>query len=176
MQGWVVKPPNFDPSKKYPMILEIHGGPSSATLFEMRFWIYGRTLFAARGYALLSPNYRGSTGRGLEFAKTSQADPAGKEFDDLVDAVDHLIEGAFGYLDTILIIFAATLPPTEDLRTTSGFCLICGIPSRHVNKETQLHGFGGGGDQVLLAIKTEQELERLSGTSPGIEFFNGACS
>ena len=52
---------------------------------------------AARGFAVFYPNYRGSTGRGVEFSKLSQGDPAGKEFDDLVDAVDHLV--AAGLVD-----------------------------------------------------------------------------
>jgi dipeptidyl aminopeptidase/acylaminoacyl peptidase len=53
---------------------------------------------AARGFATFYPNYRGSTGRGVAFSKLSQGDAGGKEFDDLVDAVDHLV--AIGLVDT----------------------------------------------------------------------------
>ena len=52
---------------------------------------------AARGYAAFYPNYQASTGRGVEFSKLDHGDPAGKEFDDLVDGVDHLI--ATGLVD-----------------------------------------------------------------------------
>ena len=50
-----------------PTIIELHGGPTSSSKFRLRLWIYGRALFASKGYALLSPNYHGSTGYGDEF-------------------------------------------------------------------------------------------------------------
>ena len=50
-----------------PTIIELHGGPTASTKFRLRLWIYGRTLMASKGYALLSPNYHGSTGYGDEF-------------------------------------------------------------------------------------------------------------
>lgn len=75
-----------------PTILVVHGGPESHVSDG---WVTGYStpgqLAAARGYSVFYPNYRGSTGRGVDFAKSSQGDPAGKEFDDLVDAVDHLV-------------------------------------------------------------------------------------
>jgi dipeptidyl aminopeptidase/acylaminoacyl peptidase len=78
--------------------LLVHGGPEA---HEQNGWqtSYSKPgqVAAARGFAVFHPNYRGSTGRGVEFAKLSQGDPAGKEFDDLVDAVDHLI--AIGLVD-----------------------------------------------------------------------------
>jgi dipeptidyl aminopeptidase/acylaminoacyl peptidase len=75
-----------------PLLLMVHGGPES---HDTNRWLtrYSRPgqLAAALGYAVFYPNYRGSTGRGVEFSKLSQGDAAGKEFDDLVDAVDHLV-------------------------------------------------------------------------------------
>ena len=50
-----------------PTIIELHGGPTSSTKYRLRLWIYGRALMAANGYALLSPNYHGSTGYGDAF-------------------------------------------------------------------------------------------------------------
>ncbi len=50
-----------------PTVIELHGGPTSSTKYRLRLWIYGRTLMASQGYALLSPNYHGSTGYGDEF-------------------------------------------------------------------------------------------------------------
>jgi dipeptidyl aminopeptidase/acylaminoacyl peptidase len=75
-----------------PLILYVHGGPESHVA---NGWLTGYAtpgqVAAARGFAVFYPNYRGSTGRGVAFSKSSQGDPAGKEFDDLVDAVDHLV-------------------------------------------------------------------------------------
>ncbi len=75
-----------------PMVLIVHGGPEAhySNGWNSHYSTPGQVL-AAQGYLVFYPNYRGSTGRGLEFSKTSQADPAGKEFDDLVDAVDHFV-------------------------------------------------------------------------------------
>lgn len=76
-----------------PVILMVHGGPESHV---RNGWVSSYSqpgqLAAGRGYAVFYPNYRGSTGRGVAFSKLSQGDAAGKEFDDLVDAVDSLIE------------------------------------------------------------------------------------
>jgi dipeptidyl aminopeptidase/acylaminoacyl peptidase len=78
--------------EKYPLVTVVHGGPESH--FNngwLTSYSNGGHMLAAGGYAVFYPNYRGSTGRGVEFAMSSQADPAGKEFDDIVDGVDHLI-------------------------------------------------------------------------------------
>lgn len=76
-----------------PLIVSVHGGPES---HEADGWLTSATrpgqVAAARGFAVVYPNYRGSTGRGVEFSKLDHGDPAGREFDDLVDLVDHLIE------------------------------------------------------------------------------------
>jgi dipeptidyl aminopeptidase/acylaminoacyl peptidase len=76
-----------------PLLLFVHGGPES---HDRNGWVtaYSRPgqLAAAKGYAVFYPNYRGSTGRGVRFSKLGQGDQAGREFDDLVDAVDHLVE------------------------------------------------------------------------------------
>jgi len=92
LQGLLIRPLDERPGKRYPLILTVHGGPES---HHYDGWIstYSRLgqMAAANGYAVFYPNYRGSTGRGVAFSKLGQADAAGKEFDDLVDAVDHLI-------------------------------------------------------------------------------------
>lgn len=76
----------------YPTIVMVHGGPEA---HYSNGWLTAYSLpgqvGAARGYAVFYPNYRGSTGRGLEFIRSSQADLAGAEFDDIVDGVDYLI-------------------------------------------------------------------------------------
>ncbi len=99
LQGILIRPVNEQRGQRYPLILQVHGGPEN---HFRNGWVTGYSragqLAANRGFAVFYPNYRGSTGRGLAFSKLSQGDPAGKEFDDLVDAVDHLV--ANGLVDT----------------------------------------------------------------------------
>ncbi|MBL9189103.1 MAG: S9 family peptidase [Opitutaceae bacterium] len=92
LTGILVRPLDEKPGQRYPLILAVHGGPESHVAHG---WVTGYStpgqLGAARGFAVFYPNYRGSTGRGVAFSKLGQGDAAGKEFDDLIDAVDHLI-------------------------------------------------------------------------------------
>ncbi|RFF28341.1 S9 family peptidase [Wenzhouxiangella sp. 15181] len=93
IQGLLVWPLDYSEGKRYPLILGVHGGPES---HYSNGWLTSYNLpaqhAAAEGYFMFYPNYRGSTGRGVEFALRSQGRPAREEFDDLVDGVDHLIE------------------------------------------------------------------------------------
>ncbi len=95
VQGWIVQPPDFDPSKKYPLILEIHGGPfgdyGDRFDFEKQVW-------ASMGYVVLYTNPRGSTSYGEEFANLIHHAYPGDDFDDLNSGVDAAI--AKGYIDT----------------------------------------------------------------------------
>lgn len=95
VQGWVVTPPNFDPSKKYPFILEIHGGP-----FSSYGSVYSAEIqaFAAAGYVVLYSNPRGSTSYGAEFGNLIHHDYPNHDYDDLMSGVDTVIEK--GYIDT----------------------------------------------------------------------------
>jgi acylaminoacyl-peptidase len=95
VQGWVVTPPNFDPSKKYPFILEIHGGP-----FSSYGSVYSAEIqaFAAAGYVVLYSNPRGSTSYGAEFGNLIHHDYPNHDYDDLMSGVDAVIEK--GYIDT----------------------------------------------------------------------------
>lgn len=99
LEGILVRPLDEKKGMKYPLILAVHGGPEAHVA---NAWVtsYGNPgqFAAARGFAVFYPNYRGSTGRGVEFSKLGQRDAAGKEFDDLVDAVDHLVK--IGLVDT----------------------------------------------------------------------------
>ena len=94
IQGWIVKPPLFDAAKKYPLLLEIHGGP---------FASYGPSfaaelqLYAAAGYVVLYLNPRGSTGYGEEFADLIHHDYPDNDFGDLMSGVDAVI--GRGYVD-----------------------------------------------------------------------------
>jgi acylaminoacyl-peptidase len=94
IQGWIVKPPDFDPAKKYPLILEIHGGPFAN--YGDRFDTI-KQLWAARGYVVVYMNPRGSTSYGEEFANLIHHAYPGNDFDDLNSGVDAAI--AKGYVD-----------------------------------------------------------------------------
>jgi dipeptidyl aminopeptidase/acylaminoacyl peptidase len=93
LEGVLIYPIGYVEGRRYPTIMYVHGGPES---HESDGWLtsYSRPgqVAAAKGFAVFYPNYRGSTGRGVEFSKMGQADAAGKEFDDLIDGIDHLIE------------------------------------------------------------------------------------
>ncbi len=94
IQAWVQKPPDFDPSKKYPLILDIHGGPHTAYgwCFDHEFqWM------AAKGYVVLYPNPRGSTTYGEAFGNIIQYHYPGDDYKDLMAGVDELIRR--GYID-----------------------------------------------------------------------------
>ncbi|MGM0481899.1 MAG: prolyl oligopeptidase family serine peptidase [Pseudomonadota bacterium] len=92
LEGVLVYPTDYQQGESYPTIMVIHGGPEA---HYSNGWLdrYGSPVkhAAANGYALFFPNYRGSTGRGVEFSMLSQNDYAGKEFDDIVDAKQHLV-------------------------------------------------------------------------------------
>jgi len=93
-QGWLIKPANFDPSKKYPMVLWIHGGPWS--MYSVAFnWAFQN--FSANGYGVLYTNPRGSTGYGQDFVNGIQYSYPGKDYDDLMAGVDAAI--AKGWID-----------------------------------------------------------------------------
>ncbi|MFO7692390.1 MAG: S9 family peptidase [Vicinamibacterales bacterium] len=94
VQGWLVKPVDFQPGKKYPMVLWIHGGPWS--MYDVGFsWAYQN--FASLGYAVLYTNPRGSTGYGQEFVNGIQYAYPGKDYDDLMAGVDAAL--AKGFID-----------------------------------------------------------------------------
>ena len=94
VQGWIVKPPEFDPAKTYPLILEIHGGPFAN--YGDRFDT-NKQIWAAMGYVVLYVNPRGSTSYGEEFANLIHHAYPGDDFYDLNSAVDAVI--AKGYID-----------------------------------------------------------------------------
>ncbi len=96
VQGWILKPPNFDASKKYPLYLSIHGGPYA--MYNSGFSI-SRLEHAANDYVVLYTNPRGSTGFGEEFSNAiGFAYPGRRDYDDLMAGVDTVIDK--GYIDT----------------------------------------------------------------------------
>lgn len=95
VQGWVVKPPDFDSSKKYPLILEIHGGPYS--MYNVGF-NYMFQNFAANDFVVLYVNPRGSTGYGTAFSGGIDHNYPGPDYDDLMAGVDAAVSK--GFVDT----------------------------------------------------------------------------
>jgi dipeptidyl aminopeptidase/acylaminoacyl peptidase len=94
IEGWILKPRGFDPAKKWPLVLEVHGGPHGA---------YGHGFFhefqmlAGRGYAVLYTNPRGSHAYGEKFSTACVGDWGGKDYEDLMAGVDHAL--ALGWVD-----------------------------------------------------------------------------
>lgn len=90
VQGWIVKPPSFDPNKKYPLVLAIHGGPHAMYGVNFQFTFQD---YASKGYVVLYTNPRGSTGYGSEFANAiDNAYPGRADYEDLMGGVDALLE------------------------------------------------------------------------------------
>lgn len=94
IQGWIVKPPDFDASKKYPLMLYIHGGPHAMYGVGFNFEFQNH---AAEGYVVLYTNPRGSTGYGEEFGNAINNNYPGEDYDDLMNGVDTVIKK--GYID-----------------------------------------------------------------------------
>lgn len=94
IQGWILTPPDFDPEKKYPLILEIHGGPH--TNYGPRF-SPELQLIASQGYVVLYTNPRGSTSYSSEFAGYINHNYPSEDYEDLMDAVDYVLDK--GYID-----------------------------------------------------------------------------
>ena len=96
VQGWVIKPPGFDPSRSYPLIMEIHGGPHG--MYNVGFnWMFQN--FAANDFVVLYTNPRGSTGYGTDFGNAiDDRYPGERDLADLLHGVDEVV--GRGYIDT----------------------------------------------------------------------------
>ena len=100
IQGWLIYPPNYDESKTYPLLVEIHGGPIShyGPHFTPEF-----QLFAANGYVVFYPNMRGSTSYGEEFGNLLYHNYPGEDYNDIMDGVDVLIEKGITSEDSLFV-------------------------------------------------------------------------
>lgn len=96
IQGVLIYPLNYEQGKKYPLITYIHGGPEAAVQngWETSYGSWGQ-FAAAKDYFVFMPNYRASSGRGVEFTMAGFGDLAGKEFEDVIDGIDFLIQKGF---------------------------------------------------------------------------------
>ncbi|MFN0119799.1 MAG: prolyl oligopeptidase family serine peptidase [Blastocatellia bacterium] len=96
IHGFIIKPPQFDPAKKYPMVLLIHGGPQGAWMDAWSFR-WNPQMFAARGYVVVAINPHGSTGYGQAFTEQITGQWGGAVYEDLMKGVDHVV--GKGYVD-----------------------------------------------------------------------------
>jgi len=98
VQSILIKPPFFDPNKKYPMVFLIHGGPQGAWEDNFHFrWNY--QMFASQGYVVVAPNPRGSTGYGQKFTDEISGDWGGKVYTDLMNSYDFAVKN-FSFIDS----------------------------------------------------------------------------
>ncbi len=92
IEGLLIHPVGYQEGTLYPLVVQVHGGPEA---HYSNGWVssYSRPgqALAGRGYAVFYPNYRASTGYGVDFALEGYQDAAGKEFDDIADGIDHLV-------------------------------------------------------------------------------------
>lgn len=95
LHGWLMKPQGFKEGEKYPMVLEIHGGPHA--MYANSYFHEFQTL-ASNGFAVLFINPRGSHGYGQQFVDAVRGDYGGKDYEDIIDAVDYAIE-TFDFID-----------------------------------------------------------------------------
>ncbi|MFD2588957.1 S9 family peptidase [Croceitalea marina] len=100
IQGWVVYPPNYDATKKYPFMVENHGGP--ILNYGDRFSIEMQ-LYASEGYIVFYPNARGSTSYGEEFGNLLYNNYPGQDYDDTMDGVDHCIKMGIAHEDQLFV-------------------------------------------------------------------------
>jgi dipeptidyl aminopeptidase/acylaminoacyl peptidase len=103
VQAWKVTPPEFDPNKKYPLLLLMHGGPENSwgNLFHYR---WNAQLFAAAGYVVILPNFHGSLGFGLKFMDAIKGQWGGAPYEDQMKAVDTAL--TWPYVDTTRVAAA----------------------------------------------------------------------
>ena len=97
VQCWQVKPPAFDPKKKYPLLLLMHGGPESAWLNQFHYR-WNAQLFAAPGYVVVAPNFHGSVGWGLKFMDAIKGNWGTAPYEDQMKAVDEALK--WPYVDS----------------------------------------------------------------------------
>jgi dipeptidyl aminopeptidase/acylaminoacyl peptidase len=95
IEGWLLKPPGFDPSRKHPLVMEIHGGPHGQYGWS---FFHEFQILAGMGFLVLAVNPRGSDGYGEEFKRAVVQDWGGRDYEDLMTALDQLIERT-GFVD-----------------------------------------------------------------------------
>src|SRR5207237_318656 len=160
IETWIMKPVGFTPGRKYPLILNIHGGPHTAygyIFFHEMQWL------AARGYVVLYPNPRGSTTYGQEFGNIIQYRYPGDDYRDLMIAVDSLIRR--GYVDsTRLGVTGGSgggLLTDWAVEHTHGFGAAVFRALKYLRKTTVMVRFPGESHELSRSGKPVHRVERL---------------
>lgn len=105
VEGVLELPPDYEPGDgPLPLVVAIHGGPTSSDHYRFQYWIYGRTLFASQGWALLAPNYRGSTGYGDKFLTDLIGNKNNLDVMDILAGVNSLIERGIADPDRMAVM------------------------------------------------------------------------
>ena len=99
IHGFLTRPPDFDPSRKYPLVLLIHGGPQWCWLGDFNYYGWNTQLTAAQGYVVAQIDPHGSTGYGLEFLEHVSGNWGRGDYEDLMLGIDYLIAN-YSYIDT----------------------------------------------------------------------------
>jgi len=94
IQAFIIKPPHFDPGKKYPALVLVHGGPQSAFI-DSWYTNWNAQVFASAGYVIFIPNFHGSDGFGQDFVNAISRDWGGRCYEDIMKGVDYLVSLPF---------------------------------------------------------------------------------
>ncbi len=104
VEGLLITPPNYTPERRYPLVLQIHGGPESSYKLEFSSdWVRYTNVLAGRGYVILEPNYRGSTGYGDGWMRAIIGHYFEKDFQDLMSGVDAMLARGVAHPDSLAI-------------------------------------------------------------------------
>ncbi len=105
VEGVLEMPPDHPPGRPVPLVVDLHGGPTTANYYRLQYVFFsGRTLLPARGYAVLAPNYRGSTGYGDRFITDLVGHENGVEVEDILRGVDALVERGIADGDKLAVM------------------------------------------------------------------------
>ena len=103
MQGLLIKPLGYEPGRRYPLVMWVHGGPTGVSASRYYAAFGWNQLLANAGYAVFLPNYRGSVGWGLEFAESNIGDMGGRDFEDMLLGIDSLVAAGIADPDRLAV-------------------------------------------------------------------------
>lgn len=129
IHGMLTYPPDFDPGRRYPLVLLIHGGPQWAWLDEFNYYGWNKHLVAAQGYVVAQIDPHGSSGYGIEFKETVSKDWGGKDYEDVMKGVDYLL-AEYDFIDGDKLAalgrsYGGYMVNWIEARTDRFDCLVC---------------------------------------------------